>query len=85
MNIEKYFKFSKGITVGAAFKCGMKYTAIDLCRFAKKYSERNDKQHAEMHEALKDVHTDITIVGEVSHATLDKIKSLLKELKYQVC
>ncbi len=35
----------------------------------------------EMHEALKDVHTDITIVGEVSRATLEKIKSILKELK----
>ena len=35
----------------------------------------------EMHEALRDVRTDITIVGKVSHATLEKIKLILKELK----
>ena len=76
MNIEKYFKDNKGITVDEAFKCGMKYTAIDLCRFAKKYSERT-----EMHQVLKEVRSDINIVGQVSHATLEKIKTLLKELK----
>ncbi len=40
MNIEDYFEEVKGITVDAARNCGARYTAIDICRFAKKYHER---------------------------------------------
>ncbi len=39
MNINDYFKQQKGITVDAAFSCGAKYTAIDMCNFAKRYLE----------------------------------------------
>ena len=35
----------------------------------------------EMHELLKDVQTDFTIVGEVSQETVEKINFILKELK----
>ena len=53
MNIEQYFKDKKGITIEAAFMFGMRYTSIDLCRFAKKYNEKKDKKYIEMLEALK--------------------------------
>jgi len=43
MNIENYFEQEKGITVDAARNVGAKYTAIDLCRFAKKYHESEVK------------------------------------------
>ena len=40
MNIEDYFEEVKGITVDAARNCRAKYTAIDICKFAKNYHER---------------------------------------------
>lgn len=43
MNIENYFEQEKGITVDAARNAGAKYTAIDICRFAKKYHESEVK------------------------------------------
>jgi len=39
MNIETYFEEQKGITVDAARNARAKYTAIDMCRFAKNYHE----------------------------------------------
>lgn len=39
MNIEKYFEEKKGITVDAARNGRARYTAIDICLFAKKYHE----------------------------------------------
>lgn len=39
MNIENYFEQEKGITVDAARAAGAKYTAIDMCKFAKNYHE----------------------------------------------
>jgi len=43
MNIENYFEQEKGITVDAARNAGARYTAIDICRFAKKYHESEVK------------------------------------------
>ena len=43
MNIETYFEEQKGITVDAARNAGARYTAIDLCRFAKNYHESKVK------------------------------------------
>lgn len=37
--------------------------------------------HTKMYQTLKEVKADINIVGQVSKATLEKINSLLKELK----
>ncbi len=42
MEIEKFFEEQKGITVNAARIACAKYTAIDLCRFAKKYLESTE-------------------------------------------
>lgn len=43
MNVENYFEQEKGITVDAARNNGERYTAIDVCRFAKNYHERESK------------------------------------------
>ena len=43
MNIETYFEEQKGITVDAARNAGARYTAIDICRFAKNYHESEVK------------------------------------------
>ncbi len=44
MNIERYFEQKKGITIDAARIAGAKYTAIDICKFAKKYHESEEKE-----------------------------------------
>ena len=44
MNIENYFEQEKGITVDSARNAGARYTAIDICRFAKKYHESELKK-----------------------------------------
>ena len=64
MNIGQYFKDKKGITIDASFTYGMRYTSIDLCRFAKKYSEKKDKKYIEMLEALK------WFVNSMNHGSL---------------
>ena len=43
MNIETYFEEQKGITVDAARNAGARYTAINICRFAKNYHESEVK------------------------------------------
>jgi len=65
------------------------YPPVDITDF---FSYRNARDlinaysaleinHAKMHKALKEVKSDINIVGEVSKKTLEKINSILKELK----
>ena len=44
MNIENYFEQEKGITVDSARNAGARYTAIDICRFAKLYHESELKK-----------------------------------------
>ncbi len=39
MTIEEFFEQQKGIPVDAARNANARYTAIDICRFAKKYHE----------------------------------------------
>jgi hypothetical protein len=39
MEIEKFFEEEKGITVDAALNIYEGYTAIDMCKFAKKYHD----------------------------------------------
>jgi len=43
MNIEEYFEQEKGITVDAARNAGARYTAIDICKFAKNYNKSEAK------------------------------------------
>ena len=43
-DVEKYFEEKKGITVDSARNAGARYTAIDICRFAKKYHESEVKK-----------------------------------------
>jgi hypothetical protein len=42
-DVEKFFEEKKGITVDSARNCGAKYTAIDICRFAKEYASQFTK------------------------------------------
>ena len=37
MDIERFFEEQKGITIDAARMYGGRYTAIDMCKFAKQY------------------------------------------------
>jgi DNA-directed RNA polymerase alpha subunit len=37
MNVEKFFEQQKGITVDAARNANVRYTAIDMCKFAQLY------------------------------------------------
>ena len=40
MDIKDYFEQRKGLTVDSAFRNGARYTAIDICKFAKDYHEQ---------------------------------------------
>ena len=61
----------------------MKYTGELYGKVAAGYVplEHTSEQFDRMYQTLKEVQTDINIVGQVSHATLKKIISILKELK----
>ena len=50
MDVKDYFKQQKGITVDSTSKVGGKYTALDMCEFARSYhkydfSFRNDTSY----------------------------------------
>lgn len=42
MKIEQFFEERRGLTINEAFSAGMRFTAVDLCRFAVKFSESNE-------------------------------------------
>jgi len=43
LTVEKFFEDQKGITVDAARISGARYTAIDICKFAKSFHEAQSK------------------------------------------
>lgn len=89
MNIENYFEQEKGITVDAARNAGARYTAIDICKFAKKYHESEVKNlssntvlaDAEVKIEVKITDSSGTKQHEVSSPLLDdfKLKRLIWE------
>ena len=87
MNIEQYFKDKKGITIDDAFRSGMRYTSIDLCKFAKKFSEQNDKKYNEMYEVLKEVdrlledYFNKTGHNDRENAIAGKVNALINEIE----
>ena len=61
-NIEDFFQEEKGITVDGARNSGVRYTAIDICRFAMKYHdkeiENKKSKEIEVYEKFLDSFTD---------------------------
>lgn len=63
MSIEKFFEEQKGISVDAAFKMGAKYTAVDICRFARDYHESMINSQV----ATKEVDVVVEVVEKTTH------------------
>ena len=85
MNIETYFEEQKGITVDAARNAGARYTAIDICRFAKKYHESKVKNldiQRVVGRSEQLINFLITVREEaISSKTFEEAGRLLKELE----
>ena len=62
----------------------MKYTKREQERIiftnAQQQLIKLKEQNKKMHQALKQVQSDINIAGEISQETREKIKSILKEI-----
>lgn len=71
MNVEEFFEKQKGISVDAARNAGARYTAIDICRFAKKYHE-NEK------DAIIDEIINMYVPDGNPEIWLNKIQNLKK-------
>lgn len=76
MKVEKFFEQKKGITVYFATKFSARYTAIDICKFAKDYHEI--EQSGELLNFAKFVINEVNIFGneQTENELVDKYKKI---------
>lgn len=84
MNIEEYFEQEKGITVDAARNAGARYTAIDICKFAKNYNKSEAKSIIEYIESDAEILMPVNELMNEDGTHLTKKEYGLVLLKYLV-